>query len=156
MILIIHLSDVFIIACLCSCLGFDGGDCCECACVSTVEFTCGINGFDCTDPSPTCSVPSLVEAGTQTTVEVSANAYDTRPGLAGGDAGCGQDGCGPALTRDGVSDDGESRWSCSQSIVDSGKKCRIDFTFEEPQDIVDVQVAFWKGDDRSRTLEVRF
>ncbi|CAN0542762.1 unnamed protein product, partial [Scytosiphon promiscuus] len=34
--------------------GFDGGDCCECTCVSTNSFTCGDDfngGFECLDPS---------------------------------------------------------------------------------------------------------
>lgn len=34
---------------------FDGGDCCECTCVSTEEFTCGENGgYACVDPSAAC------------------------------------------------------------------------------------------------------
>lgn len=37
--------------------GYDGGDCCECTCVSTEEFTCGDEdngGFACIDPSAPC------------------------------------------------------------------------------------------------------
>ena len=35
--------------------GYDGGDCCECTCVSTDDFTCGQNGgFACVDPSAAC------------------------------------------------------------------------------------------------------
>lgn len=37
--------------------GYDGGDCCECTCVSTVDFTCGSEdhgGFACVDPSAPC------------------------------------------------------------------------------------------------------
>lgn len=30
----------------------------------------------------------------------------------------------------------------------------IFFVFEEPQDLVDVEVAFWKTAERSRTVEV--
>ncbi|CAN0432107.1 unnamed protein product, partial [Scytosiphon promiscuus] len=36
---------------------YDGGDCCECTCVSTEEFTCGdeeFGGFACLDPSAPC------------------------------------------------------------------------------------------------------
>ncbi|CAM9351668.1 unnamed protein product, partial [Laminaria digitata] len=37
--------------------GYDGGDCCECTCVSTVDFTCGLDifgGFACIDPNAPC------------------------------------------------------------------------------------------------------
>lgn len=87
---------------------------------------------------------------------MTANAYDTRPGPDGGGVGCGTDGCAPALSRDGISADAESRWSCAQTIVPDGEPCKIDFTFEDPQDIKDVQVAFYKGDERLRTLEVSY
>ncbi|CAN0572604.1 unnamed protein product, partial [Laminaria digitata] len=31
---------------------YDGGDCCECTCVSTEQFQCGeYGGFECLDPS---------------------------------------------------------------------------------------------------------
>ena len=137
--------------------GYDGGDCCECTCESTMPFSCGVGDdadYNCIDPSAPC-VNDLVDAGTRTTVSVSANGYDTRPGEGSGDNGCMEDGCGPELTRDGISADVESRWSCSQAIVDGERLCQIDFTFEDPQDVVDVEVAFWKGDERDRTLEVR-
>ena len=32
--------------------------------------------------------------------------------------------------------------------------CAIDFVFEDPQDIMAVEVSFYKGDERSRTVEV--
>ena len=48
----------------------------------------------------------------------------------------------------------ESRWSCSTGIVPDGGQCEIEFTFGSPQDIVDVEVDFFKGDERARTLEV--
>ncbi|CAM9320644.1 unnamed protein product, partial [Laminaria digitata] len=83
-----------------------------------------------------------VEVGTKTTVGVSANGYDTRPGQDSKNGGCKEDGCAPALTRDGVTDDIESRWSCSQDLVPDGAFCEIEFVFETPQDIADVQVAF--------------
>ena len=38
--------------------GYDGGDCCECTCVSTSEHTCGdeeFGGFECLDPKAQCS-----------------------------------------------------------------------------------------------------
>lgn len=134
--------------------GYDGGDCCECTCDSTLPFSCGDDAeFDCVDPSASC-FNFYVEAGTKTTVGVSTNGYDTRPGQASGDSGCLVDGCAPELARDGISADVESRWSCSQSIIPSGRLCRIDFSFEEPQDIVFVEVDFWKLEERTRTLEV--
>eukprot|EP00904_Undaria_pinnatifida_P003217 jgi/Undpi1/12897/HiC_scaffold_7.g02563.m1 len=130
--------------------GYDGGDCCECACVSTTFHDCGVDGFSCLDPNSGCA---LVEAGTKTTITASANAYDVRPGAAYSNSGCMEDGCTPGLTRDGETDDTESRWSCIPSIVANGELCEIDFMFENPQDIVEVKVAFWKGDERTRTLE---
>ncbi|CAN0169681.1 unnamed protein product, partial [Laminaria digitata] len=63
-------------------------------------------------------------------------------------------GCEPALTRDGVTDDDESRWSCRKDIVPDGGQCEIEFRFDTPQDLLDVQVAFYKGDERSRTLKI--
>ena len=133
---------------------YDGGDCCECDCVDTFEYPCGYyNNFNCLDPTSTC-FSGYVEAGTKTTVTTSANAYDTRPGEDSDDVGCGEDGCAPALARDGISVDIESRWSCAQKIVPDGALCKIEFTFESPQDIVEVEVAFAYGELRSRSLEV--
>eukprot|EP00904_Undaria_pinnatifida_P003012 jgi/Undpi1/12711/HiC_scaffold_6.g02379.m1 len=132
--------------------GYDGGDCCECDCVSSDEFTCGDAKYDCVNPTSSC-FNGYVLASTKTTVGVSANAYDVRPGQDSDDIGCNVDGCKPALSRDGISDDIESRWSCAQKIVPDGGLCEIEFTFSNPQDIKEVQVAFWKGDERSRTLE---
>ena len=135
-------------------LGFDGGDCCECDCVSTGEYTCGGNsGYDCVDQSSSCNV-GYVLAETKTTISVSANAFDTRPSGASGDDGCGEDGCSPELSIDGIIHDLESRWSCERGLVSDGQPCQIEFVFGDPQDIIEVQVAFWKGEERSRTLEV--
>ena len=100
-------------------------------------------------------VDGYVEAGTKTNVFVSANAYDSRPGRATGGNGCMDGGCAPELTRDGITADVESRWSCNPSIVPDGGLCVIEFVVEAPQDIMNVQVAFWRGDERTRTLEVR-
>lgn len=115
---------------------------------------CGENSeFKCVDPSAVC-FNGNVEAGTKTNVFVSTNAYDTRPGQASGQSGCLVNGCAPELTRDGISDDVESRWSCNPSIVSDGGLCEIEFVFEAPQDLMSVQVAFWRGEERTRTLEV--
>ena len=134
--------------------GYDGGDCCECDCTSNSISICGFyNAFDCVDPTSRC-VNGYVEVGTKTTVGVSANSHDTRPGETSGDNCCMKDGCAPALTRDGISTDIESRWSCAQEIVPDGGLCEIEFMFESPQDVMDIQVAFGKGDERLRTLQV--
>ncbi|CAM9175809.1 unnamed protein product [Ectocarpus sp. 13 AM-2016] len=98
----------------------------------------------------------FVGAGSKTTVGVTASAYDDRPGEGAGDVGCGEMGCLPDLAHDGVGEeDTESRWSCAEEIVPDGGQCEITFTFDSPQDITDVQVAFWKGDERTRTLKVK-
>ena len=37
--------------------GYDGGDCCECTCVSTESYECGAghhDGYSCIDPSAEC------------------------------------------------------------------------------------------------------
>ncbi|CAN0308610.1 unnamed protein product [Ectocarpus sp. 6 AP-2014] len=98
----------------------------------------------------------FVEAGSKTTVGVTASAYDDRPGESAGGNGCGEMGCLPDLAHDGVGEeDTESRWSCAEEIVPDGGQCEITFKFDSPQDITDVQVAFWKGDERTRTLKVK-
>ncbi|CAM9789365.1 unnamed protein product, partial [Ectocarpus fasciculatus] len=108
----------------------------------------------------TASMPTVtnaVEVGTKTEVGVSATAHDVRPGSSSGEFGCGEVGglgCTATNTRDGIVSDIESRWSCATSLVDDEGPCQIEFTFAEPQTIVDIQVAFWKGNERVRTLEV--
>ncbi len=100
-----------------------------------------------------------VEVGTKTGVSVAATAHDERPGRSNDEVGCGETGeggCEPYLAHDGDSGEIESRWSCATKIVEDGAPCEIEFLFDEPQDIVDIRVAFWKGDQRSRTLEVRW
>lgn len=107
---------------------------------------------------PLPAVDGAVEVGTKTEVAVSATAHDVRPGRATLERGCGAiggDGCTAELSRDGISSDVESRWSCATKIVPGGGACQIEYTFAEPQDVVDIQVAFWKGNERARTLEVR-
>ena len=103
------------------------------------------------------TVDGAVEVGTKTEVGVTATAYDVRPGASSGMVGCGEeggDGCAPANSRDGIVSEVESRWSCSSKLVEGGGPCQIEYTFAEPQDIVDIQAAFWKGDERIRKLEV--
>lgn len=83
-----------------------------------------------------------------------ANGYDDRPGADLGDVGCGTDGCLPELTRDGDVNDEESRWSCKEDLVSSGGPCEIEYSFDEKQDVSEIQVAFLKYDERSRELKV--
>ena len=89
----------------------------------------------------------LVEVGERTTVKVAANAFDTRTS----GAGCAPDGCEAINTRDG---DLSTRWSCKEDLL-GGTNCEITYTFEEPQDIVRVLIAFFKGDERTRELKVK-
>ncbi|CAM9177738.1 unnamed protein product, partial [Ectocarpus fasciculatus] len=102
-------------------------------------------------------VDGAVEVGTKTEVGVSATAHDVRPGSSSGGVGCGEVGglgCTATKTRDGIFSDIESRWSCSTSLMPDEGPCQIEFTFAETQNIVDIQVAFWKSNERVRTLEV--
>eukprot|EP00903_Cladosiphon_okamuranus_P014617 g13555.t1 len=106
-------------------------------------------------PLPT--VDDAVEVGTKTEVGVTAAAYDVRPGASSRDVGCGAeggDGCSPTNSRDGIASEVESRWSCAPKLVIGEGPCQIEYTFAEPQDIVDILVAFWKGNERIRTLKV--
>ena len=91
---------------------------------------------------------ALVDASYRTTVTVDANAYDERTS----GSGCSPDGCVPANTRD---NDiwANSRWSCKEDL--EGERCRITYYFDEPQDIVQMRIAFHKGDENQRWLTVR-
>ncbi|CAM9135087.1 unnamed protein product, partial [Laminaria digitata] len=95
---------------------------------------------------------ALVDASDRTWVDVDANAYDTRTS----GSGCNPNGCVPDNTRDGSRSD-NSRWSCQGDIPyssDEGEGCCITYSFEEPQDIVRMRIAFHKGDENTRTLYV--
>ncbi|CAN0368411.1 unnamed protein product, partial [Discosporangium mesarthrocarpum] len=85
----------------------------------------------------------LVDVGQKTLVTTSTNKYDERTD------GCGPVGCNADLTRDG-STAPESRWSCSPKL--GVATCTITYTFAEPQDIVGFNIAFHKGNERSRAL----
>lgn len=97
-----------------------------------------------------CKVnPSMqIDASAKTTVSVSTNAYDTR---LSGNYGCGTTGCLPDLTRDGNTED-ESRWSCSKSL--GSGTCYVEYAFDSPQDVISMNIAFYKGNERTRTIEV--
>ena len=81
-----------------------------------------------------------------------ANGYDTRTS----GNGCRPSGCVPSNTRDNDLWE-SSRWSCQGDILNSYAKddgCCITYSFEEPQDIVWLCIAFHNGDENTRTLEV--
>lgn len=89
-----------------------------------------------------------------TTVTVSANAYDARTD----ESGCAPDGCTPELTRDGDLTD-LSRWSCSAGLVEAGggvagEECQIVYDFSEAQVVHSVAISFYKGDTRTRSLNI--
>ena len=92
---------------------------------------------------------ALQDARKTTTVYQWSNVYDTRLSSEGG---CDPYGCTPALTRDQNWAD-TSRWSCSEQLDNS--QCKITYRFEEPQDIVRLNIKFYKGDERVRTLKIR-
>lgn len=108
----------------------------------------GQAGYTCVDPRAPC-LDGYVEAGTLTTVTVTASRSDTVSVDSIHDE-CPPEGCQPELTRDGEVDDQLSRWSCT----DSEYPCKLTFSFEEPVDIDYIQVAFYKADQLSRGLEV--
>lgn len=80
-----------------------------------------------------------------TDVSVSSEAWDTRT------SECSPSGCFPANTRDG-SLEPASRWSCKEDLHDD--QCVIEFDFAEPQDIEEMQIAFYKGDMRTREFKL--
>lgn len=89
-----------------------------------------------------------MDAGQKTIVTANADAWDTR--VSG--SGCSPSGCVPANTRDGSIAEG-SRWSCKEDLLNN-EQCVIHFTFLEPQDIVELKIAFYKGDERTRRLKI--
>ena len=91
------------------------------------------------------SAAALVEVAG---VSASANGWDTR---VDGD-GCSPSGCVPSNVLDGSFDD-VSRWSCSAKVSDVDA-CELTLEFDEPQDIVRMRMAFYKGDERTRSLNV--
>ena len=95
------------------------------------------------------STPVLVDAAERTTVEVEASGLDERTS----GSGCSLDGCRPENTRDD-SLDGNSRWSCKGDLVDGNGGCCIEYHFDEPQDIVTMNIAFHRGTVRTRILNV--
>lgn len=99
------------------------------------------------------SPAALQEVGSLTTVSVTADGWDERTT----GAGCSPNGCTAENTRDG-STNPTSRWSCKADLLDDNDKnhnCELTFGFEDPQDIEQVRIAFYKGDERTRELKVK-
>ena len=80
---------------------------------------------------------------------VDAAGYDPRDSY----PGCSPDGCIPENTRDKIRSS-NSRWSCKGDILDNDKGCWITYSFDEPQDLVEIRIAFYKGKEDTRTLKV--
>lgn len=81
---------------------------------------------------------------------VQASAHDERTeGF-----GCSPHGCTADNTRDG-SLDSNSRWSCKGQLIEEiSRLCCIDYNFSEAQDVIMLNIAFYKGTERTRTLNV--
>lgn len=93
---------------------------------------------------------AYVDVSERTYWGVYANAWDER----NSGSGCSPDGCKPENTVDNDLDE-QSRWSCAAKLIDENledEMCEICYTFGEPQDIIDLGIAFFMGDMRSRTL----
>lgn len=90
-----------------------------------------------------------VEAAEKTTVAVVATAFDERTS----GYGCRPDGCTAENTRDNNLD-ANSRWSCKGDLVEAGSRCCIEYYLSEPQDIVGMDIAFYKGTENVRMLNV--
>lgn len=87
-----------------------------------------------------------MDASERTLVTVTANAFYMNTLW----FGCPPNGCVATNTRDG---DLSTRWSCKKYLLD-GTDCAITYMFEEPQDIVLMLIAFYKGDERTRALNI--
>ncbi|CAM9343615.1 unnamed protein product, partial [Sphacelaria rigidula] len=99
---------------------------------------------------PCVTEAAIVDAGTVTTVSVSAPLYDTN---LSDNYGCEPEGCVGDLTRDGDLTDLQSRWSCLHPW-NSGNTCSITYTLADPLTIEGFKIALYKGDQRLRTLEI--
>lgn len=95
-------------------------------------------------------VSALVDARQRTYVDVESAGHDRRTS----GNGCSPYGCVPENTRD-KSRANNSRWSCKGDLVEyPGDGCWIHYYFDEPQDIVEMRIAFYKGTKETRTLNV--
>lgn len=83
------------------------------------------------------------EAGSQTKVTTTSSAHDKN--------GCLAPGCVAELTRDGNFGD-NSRWACRYNIDENN--CKLRYKFEDPQELISVDLAFYKGDERKRAFRI--
>ncbi|CAM9252697.1 unnamed protein product, partial [Ectocarpus sp. 12 AP-2014] len=104
--------------------------------------------------SPTLSMfadAASVEASTLATVTAVADLYD--PSLSA-ESGCDPSGCVAELTRDGDATSLESRWACKPALGDAGSECRITYGLGIQYQLSSLNIAMYKGDERTRTLEI--
>ncbi|CAM9933566.1 unnamed protein product [Pylaiella littoralis] len=94
---------------------------------------------------------AVVEVGSLTTVTVEAPLYDTNLSAAGG---CDPAGCSGDKTRDGDTASVDSRWSCKPDLGTDGAPCSITFTLADSENIESLSIATYKGDTRTRTMEI--
>ena len=83
-----------------------------------------------------------------TGVMASANGWDTR--ISG--VGCSPDGCIPENTLDD-SIEPNSRWSCNAELA-GVDFCELTLEFDTPHDLVQMDMALYKGDTRTRSVNV--
>eukprot|EP00752_Nemacystus_decipiens_P014961 g13320.t1 len=94
---------------------------------------------------------AVVEAGSVTDVTVFASLYDLR---VADDEGCDPAGCSAGLTRDGDATTLGSRWSCKPDLWSGDAACFITYSFADEQKIDSLAIAMYKGDSRTRTMDV--
>lgn len=93
--------------------------------------------------------PFFSAALTQATgVTVAANGWDTR--IDGW--GCPPTGCVAENVLD-ASIEPDSRWACRPSRSEI-EVCELTFTFDVPQDIFEIRMSMFKGNERNRTVNV--
>lgn len=83
-----------------------------------------------------------------TGVAATANSWDTRDS-----SGCLPGGC----VAKNVLDDSiapASRWSCSESLTRNRGACWLTLQFDTPEDIVQMNMALHRGDERIRSVDV--
>ena len=96
--------------------GYDGGDCCECTCVSTDDFTCGDSsdgGYTCVDPGALCFVDGDATTNPEPEPTSPETAYATSPSFMGDNVA------------DGICDAGSNNEECGGSRLEnvSVKSC---------------------------------
>ncbi|CAM9160433.1 unnamed protein product [Ectocarpus sp. 4 AP-2014] len=94
---------------------------------------------------------AIVEASTLATVTAVADLYDSSLSA---ENGCDPSGCVAELTRDGDATSLESRWSCQPALGDAGSVCRITYGLGIQYQLTGLNIAMFKGDERTRTLEI--